>query len=538
MEPYDHGMKENKGKNNLKNHMTHCQVRAYVVIESMKTIAELETIIINQAKIIDSLTLENKLLHQKVNAILKKYFGCNKSEKLNFDQLELFNSLEISHKKGDSNKNESLNKNISSQKTDKKKVERKIRALPNNLPKKENIIIPDEVKENPDAYRYIGEEISVELDINPQQLFKRVTIRKKYVKIDSPYSPPIIGALPLKLIEKSYASAGLLTHIIISKYLLHLPLYRIEKRFKEQYQVELSRKTMSNWLAITSNWLKPIYLAMKDEVKSHGYMQIDETPITYLSEFGAKKGYFWVFTNPSGNRVFEWHTGRAHTCLNDMLINYIGLVHCDAYSAYECYSKKNKNIKLLLCWAHARRKFYDAINECPEEASWFLKQIQHLYYIEKYLRKNHSSPKIRTVVRQANAIMILNRIKKALDLKLLKHTRKSSLMHKAIVYSLSHWKMLFEYVNHGNAEIDNNLVENAIRPTAIGKKNWLFIGHPEAGEKSAIIYSFLETCRAHNINANEYILDVLSKLPTMRSSEFVNYTPLKWLERKKTLEAA
>jgi transposase len=505
-------------------------------IEELKEIiSKQQSIIDSQAKIIESLRTENTLLHQKVNYLVKKYFGGNKSEKLDLNQIELFEVVDFSEPSGSTNYKNTALKNNFSDKNLKKKDRKIIRSLPDNIPEKEEILIPEEVEKEPDAYRFIGEERTVELDIQQQQLFKRVIVRKKYVRKDSPYEPPIIEPLPPRLIEKSIASPGLLTHIILLKYLYHLPLYRIEKMFKEQYGVELTRKVMSHWLALTSNWLKLIYHAMKEEIKKHGYLQIDETPVKYLSELGSRKGFFWVYTYPKGNRIYEWHTGRAHTCLKEMLKDFKGIVHSDGFRVYDKYFTDYGGIILLLCWAHARRKFYEAIEESPGEANWFLIQIQNLYRIETRLNENHSPPKIREIIRQSESAMILNRIKKALDLKLLKHTRNTSLMHVAITYAHSRWEKLVEYIYHGIAEIDNNGVERAIRPTAIGKKNWLFIGHPEAGEKSAILYSIIETCRAYKINPGEYLKDVLSKLPTMKNTEVHNYTPSKWLERKNSV---
>ncbi len=493
-----------------------------------KIISEQAKLIKEQSLIIDQLTVENKLLRQKTDFLLKRYFGGSKSEKINFDQLELFKNssfLGFEQKPVD---NISKNKN----KQSKKKV-RKQQKLPDNLPEKQNIIIPEEVKKDPDSFRCIGEECSTILDISPSQIIKVTTIRKKFVRKNNPYSPPIIADLPAKLIEKSFASPSLLTYIIISKYLYHLPLYRLEKKFKDQHAITLSRKTMSDWVAVTADWLKMIYLAMKEEVKKGKYLQIDETPVKYMTPYGSKKGFFWVYITPSGNRIFEWHTGRSHTCLDGMLSDYHGVIHSDDYGAYDCYIKKHNNIILLLCWAHARRRFHEALESYPDEAKWFLKQIQNLYLIEKRLRLNNVSPKLKEIIRQNESSMILKRIKKAFILKLPKHTRKTDLLRKAISYALNGWGKLTEYINHGVAEIDNNLVENAIRPVALGKKNWLFIGHPEAGEKSAIIYSILESCKAHGINSSKYLQDVLTRLPSMKNHEAADYTPAKWATRKK-----
>jgi hypothetical protein len=243
-----------------------------------------------------------------------------------------------------------------------------------------------------------------------------------------------------------------------------------------------------------------------------------------------------VYNNPGGDVLYEWHTSRAAECLEDMLDGFEGTVQSDGYSAYTSYAKGHDGIDLAGCWAHARRKFHEALEEEPKVAGWFVNQIAHLYKIEAELRTMNASAKIRGVTRSAQSGMVLDRISKALRRKLPAYLPQSQ-MGKAISYAIGHWDQLLRYRDNGVLEIDNNLVENAIRPTALGKKNWLFFGAPEAGERSAVIYTILETCRCYGINQYEYLRDVLTRLPSMKITEVDQLLPANWLAARKTRAA-
>ena len=244
--------------------------------------------------------------------------------------------------------------------------------------------------------------------------------------------------------------------------------------------------------------------------------------------------------------LYEWHTGRGADCLEEMLEEFGGTVQTDGYGAYDSYVKKRRlqiaegedkpPIVPAACWAHARRRFHEALAECPTQAGWVMRQIQHLYRIEAELREAGAGPALRAAVRASQSLMVLRRIEKALRLKLTAH-RPTSQMGKAIGYTLSLWEPLLVYVNDGRIEIDNNLVENAIRPTAIGKKNYLFFGHPEAGERSAILYTLLENCRREGINPQEYLQDVLARRITTPLSKIGELTPANWAATRRAKAA-
>ncbi|MEK7353625.1 MAG: IS66 family transposase [Chloroflexota bacterium] len=475
------------------------------------------------------------LLNQKIQLLLKRIFG-RKSEKLDSAQLELLLAGLQENVVATPENNEpdpSPDKPRSTKKRDKSKP-----TLPADLPTERIVIDPPEVKANPENYKLIGEEVTEELDISPTKYFRRLIVRRKYTSRIEREEAPIIAELPARPIENSIATAGLLADIATQKYGDHIPLYRQERIMREMYGINLPRKTMADWMGATAEWLRPIHKLIGEGVRSSGYMQIDETPVTYLQaeEGGSSKGYFWVFHRPGGDIYFEWHTSRASDCLDDMLKDFKGMVQSDAYPGYACYARKQESIKLVGCWAHTRRKFNEALKESPRIAAWFLRQIGNLYDVERMAREKRFGPNLRQACRAAGSRMILARIKKALEMKKQKYL-PGGLTGKAISYALNNWDELIVYCEDGQLEIDNNFVENAIRPTAVGKKNWLFIGHPDAGDRSAIIYTILACCRRLNINAREYLTDVLSCLPSMKMSEVATLTPVNWLAARTKIAA-
>jgi transposase len=442
-----------------------------------------------------------RVLKQKLQYILNQYFG-SKSEKIHPDQLLLdlgTDDVAVGAPEAPLEVEE-----VASPRK-KKKRKKLAERLPDDLPIEECTIEPENVLATPELYKRIGEEIFDELDIVPAKFFIRRIIRPKYIKIDDRSLAPIIAPAPKRIIDNSYASIGLLTYIILSKYCDHLPLYRLEQIFMSRYGVEISRKTMSDWMYRVSQMLALIYDSMREELRGMDYLQIDETPVKYQNPGNGRcsKGYLWVYLAPKKAVLFDWHTSRASTCLETMLSNFNGIVQSDGYSAYTFFKKENPEavIELAACWAHARRKFYDARNE-SYFAAQIIKDISKLYRIEKQLREE---PELnRKDVRQEQSIPILDEIEEKLRDEQSKFMPKS-LTRTAIDYTLKLWEKLNVYTNHSEVEIDNNLVENAIRPTAIGKKNWLFFGSASAGQNSAVLYSLIETCRKLNINPHEYL---------------------------------
>lgn len=411
--------------------------------------------------------------------------------------------------------------------------------IPENLPTEDVIIDPEEVTAEPQAFKCIGEEITQELDVIPPRYIRRRLIRRKYVRRAERSAAPIIAPLPPRLIVGGFAGIGLVTDIALQKYMDHVPLYRQEQILRMRYGIELSRKTMCDWIGQVAWWLKPIYHHIGQELRRGHYLQIDETPIRYCRAEGggSKQGYLWVYHRPGGAVLYEWHTSRAAECLDTMLADFGGTIQSDGYIGYQSYVKARRRqiaqgaakspLVPAACWAHARRMVHEALSESPGQAGWLIRQIQNLYRIEESLREQRAGPALREALRCSQSTMILRRIEKMLRVKLPAH-RPTSPMGQAIEYILGLWEPLSVYAKDGHIEIDNNLVENAIRPTAIGKKNFLFFGAPDAGERSAILYTLLENCKREGINPREYLHDVLSRRPATPLEQIDQLTPANW----------
>ena len=470
----------------------------------------------------EELLLENRQLRQKNQFLLQRLFG-RTSEKIDPHQLELLLGYSPAATPDDDDD------------PPKPPTPPRPRAprdckprLPENLPTEEIVIDPEAVKQNPSAYQCIGEEVTEELDVTPTRYFRRRIIRRKFTSKINRALPPIVAPLAPRLVPGGFATPGLITDILIKKYVDHLPLYRQESILHTRHGIDIPRQTMSEWVRLGAGWLRLIYQHVREDLKKCGYLQVDETPVRYCGAEaeGSRQGYFWVFNHPGGEVLFEWHTGRGGGCLKGMLQEFRGNVQSDGYVVYASFAKEHGGIDLSACWAHARRKFDEAETDSPALVCWLLHQIRLMYRTEHALRGK--GPKLRQAVRSAESGMCLARIGKVLRLKLGQH-RPTSLTGKAIAYTLGLWQELERFRDDGRLEIDNNLVENAIRPTAIGKRNWLFIGHPDAGERSAILYTILANCRRLGINPREYLLDVLTRLPSLTNQQTRELTPRNWL---------
>jgi transposase len=401
-----------------------------------------------------------------------------------------------------------------------------------NIPVKETVIIePEEVKANPEAFVQIGEERTFEIDIIAPQLFKREIVRPKYKSIKDTSRAPIIAAAPERAVMGGYASAGLLAWIALSKYVDHQPLYRLEKQ-SERWGANIPRQTMADWIRITAEWLEPIYKRMHQRLLEGSYLQVDETPVRCNDpdekNAGTKEGWLWVVSRPGSDVVFDWRLSRKHGELTSLVEGFSGILQSDAYAAYFGYAKNHPEVKWVGCWAHARRKFFEAKSEDPKAVAFVLRIIGWMYETEALMDSHKLSAERRAYHRKKFYPRKLYWLKKVVIGLRAKVLPKSGL-GKASDYMLKYWEPLVAHIEHGETRIDNNLVENAIRPSAIGKKNWLFIGHPEAGQRSAIIYSIVVSCQGRGIDPLEYMRDVLTKLPKMTTKDDLDaLTPALW----------
>jgi transposase len=471
-----------------------------------------------------------ELLRQKMDVLIRRVFG-RSSEKLDASQLDLFLiSQESESGKVDAS---SLEEADPRHEPKARRGARCRERWPADLPVVEEIIDPKEVQKAPQDWRLIGAEVSEQLDYEPGRFLRRRLVRRKYVRRENPEAAPVIAALPPSLQERCIATPGLLAQIIVSKYCDHLPLYRQEAIFGNRHGVHLPRQNMARWMELAADWLRPIYEHIRTGVMAGGYLQIDETPIRYLSpgHGQTKLGYLWTTLSPGGDVVYHWETSRGADCLKKAIAaDFQGTLQCDAYVAYGSFVKKHeRNITLAGCWAHVRRNFYEAREQTPQRCGWILRQIGHLYRIEENLRRSHAGPRKRSAVRVSQSRPICQRLHRALVLfKKSPRYLPRSAFGQAIDYALSNWPLLGVYLEDGRIEIDNNLVENSIRPTALGKKNWLFFGDADAGQRSAILYTIIESCRCRGIDPQAYLRDVLTRLPSMTNWQVKHITPEAW----------
>jgi len=483
---------------------------------------------------VELLRRENQLLRQKIDLLVKRVFGSS-SEQLDPAQMQLLLQGRQSLAPAAEVPPVAAPKAKPAQPSHRESKPR----VPENLPVVEEVLDPDAVKAEPEAWRCIGQEVSEQLDYEPGRFLCRRTIRRKYVHRQDQDQPPVIAPLPACLQERGLAAPGLLAHVLVSKYGDHLPLYRQEQIYRQRHGVDLPRQTLARWVELAADWLRPIYEQIRTGVMAGGYVQVDETPIQFLEPGHGKtrQGYFWTCSRPGGDVVFRWETSRGAQCLNNLIpSDFRGVIQCDAYSAYRSFAESRQGaIQLTGCWAHVRRKIYDAVEQSPRAAAWLLGQIQQLYAVESALRDQHAGPNLRAAFRASHSKPVVQRLERALiRLRASHRYLPQSLLGQAMDYALGQWPLLTTFLENGRLEIDNNLVENAIRPTAIGKKNWLFVGEAGAGQRGAIIYSIIETCRRRGVDPDAYLRDVLSRLPKMTNHQIPEVTPEAWAKSRRS----
>jgi transposase len=338
-----------------------------------------------------------------------------------------------------------------------------------------------------------------------------------------------IAPLPPQVVAQGQAGASLVAQVILGKYADHLPLYRQQQQF-ERLGLNFPRQTLCDWVEKGAAWLQAIVREMKRELLAGDYLQVDETPVRVMDpevKGRCATGYLWVAGVPGGDVIFEFHPGRGKEYAQQLLGDFQGHLQRDGYGVYSSLAASDPGLIGVGCWAHARRKFVDAVEERPQEAGVIVTELRKLYLIERHARDEGLDPEQRLSLRREMSAPMVAALKPQLEA-LLPGCLPQSPLGKAIKYTLSEWEPLTRYLENGRLEIDNNLTENAIRPSAVGKKNWLFIGHPEAGWRSAVIYSVIVSCQRRGIEPWEYLSDVLQRLPAMKQSEVASLLPHCW----------
>lgn len=396
--------------------------------------------------------------------------------------------------------------------------------LPEHLERREIIIEPAQVTE---GCKKIGEEITEELEYEPGKLFVNRYVRPKYVKPNN--EGVIIAPMIDRPLPKAIVGPGLLAQIIIDKYVDHLPLYRQMERFKRE-GINIPYSTIGDWIKNGCMLIESLYASLEKLIVRSNYLHADESPIKVLDKDKkgtTHRGYYWVYHNSIDGLVwFNYQEGRGREGPQKVLKEFKGYLQTDGYAVYDFF-KEEKGITVLHCMAHARRMFYEAKENNKAVAEYALEQIGLLYAIERKAKGQQLDPEQILQLRQTEAVPILESLGKWMKESYLKVLPKSTI-GKALGYSITRWTELMRYATDGKLNIDNNPVENSIRPVAIGRKNYLFAGSHEAAKRSAMLYSLMGTCKLHGINPFIWLRDVLQRIATHPINKIEELLPHKW----------
>ena len=411
----------------------------------------------------------------------------------------------------------------------KRRPRRTTRSVPVEMEVQTTVLEPPACSKCGEHGVEIGREVSEQVDLIPAKLILRRTVRIKHKHgCGCECDRIVIAPLPPRILPASKLGLGLAVFILLSKYDDHLALYTLERIFRERHGVILPRQQMVQWIEHLAGLLRLIVDRMWARMKQKDYLQIDETPVRVLDpevKGKAARGYLWFFAQPEGDVYLVFDRGRSHEVPLQALAGFQGLFQSDDFSAYETLLKKLPGLRRAGCATHCRRKFYEAALQGDRQAIWVIGQFRDLYRIEDEARE--MAPESRQKLRTEQAPRIWAEMKARAE-QLQPQNLPQSLLGKAIRYFLHEYAALMIDMERADYQIDNNLVEGDIRPSCVGKKRWLFIGHPQAGWRSAVIYSIIQSCRRRGIDPQEYLTDVLSRLPGMKNTEIDVLLPEFW----------
>lgn len=381
-------------------------------------------------------------------------------------------------------------------------------ALPEHLPVEEIEIHPEgDLSE----MVCIGKEVTEELECEPARFFIRRYIRYKYAAKNG--GGIQTGALPERVIDKGIPGAGLLATILTDKYIDHLPLYRQKQRFARE-NIPIASSTIEGWVKQALERLEPLYQQLKFDIKAKGYLQVDETSIKVLEsdkKGACHLGWYWVYHSPlDGLVLMDYQPTRGAKGSKDMLAHFGGYLQSDGYAVYEKIGQQQQ-VTPVACWAHARREFERALDNDQTRASKALALIQQLYAVERKAKEEQLNAEQIKSLRLDQALPVLNELGKWIFAEI-KNTLPKSQIGKAMRYAMDRWDKLSAYLQDGNLQIDNNATENAIRPIALGRKNYLFAGTHEAAARAGMIYSFFAICKKHEVNPFHWLKYALQNI--------------------------
>ena len=476
----------------------------------------------------DQLLLDYESIKSQLSELQRMIFG-SKSERFipSIDgQIDLFTGTSLSKYVKQEKQEINYTRTVST-----KKKQKPIRTeIPPHLPRIEEIIEPTEIEL---GSKKIGEEITEILEYNPANIYVRRIIRPKYAMPKN--MGVVIAPMPSLPIPRSNAGAGMLAYISVSKFIDHLPFYRQIQMFKRQ-GLNLSPSTIGGWFNATCTLMEPLYHTLEKHVlRNSEYLQADESPIGVQDSHkkgSLHKGYMWLFRNPKNSLVlFVYNKGRSRAAPEKVLENFTGTLQTDGYKVYQALNTKG-DITLLGCMAHARRYFEKSLNNDTSRSEYVLKQMQRLYAMERNAKEREVNFKTLKRYRQIYALPVLNKMETRLK-EMSYEVLPKSLIGKAIAYTLNIYPNLKRYVEDGKYEIDNNNIENAVRPLALGRKNYLFAGSHQSAQHAAMMYSFFASCKANNVNPYTWLNDILNRLPEYKANKIEELLPHNWTREEK-----
>jgi transposase len=372
----------------------------------------------------------------------------------------------------------------------------------------------------------MGTEVTEELDWQPASFYVTEHVRVKYACRHCEENV-VIAPLPPRAIEKGRPGPGLLAHVLVSKYADHQPLNRMES-ILARHGIEISRSTMCDWVRDSAQLLRPIVKELKKEILESLVLHTDATGVLCQENSQSRKtrkAHLWAWVGDQREVVYDFTLTKEESEPRRFLGEWCGHLQCDAASNYHEVLASGKVIEVG-CWAHARRRFVDALASDTARASRILALVQMLYHVEAEAR-GLDPPSIRAL-RQAKSRPILERIREEVELAG-KTVLPKSALGDALGYVRNQWHALVRFVDDGRLAIDNNAAERALRAVAVGRKNWLFTGSPDGGRRAATIYSLVGTCKLLGIEPFEYLRNVLERLPTHSADRVAELTPRNWL---------
>lgn len=467
-------------------------------------------------------------LQNQLDWFKRHTFG-RRSEKLDANQLALFEGIADTEQQEEDTSEQSDPTPANVVKNSKNHRNGR-RPLPAHLPRerieyhppKEELVCPCCGQ----AKQVMGEEVTEELDHVPASFVVRQHVRFKYV-CKHCQEGVVIADLPPRPIEKGRPGTGLLAHVLTSKYCDHLPLHRQQGIFK-RHGVVIHRSTMCDWVRDCAHLLVPIVRYMKQTILQSKIINTDDTPVPILdaSRTETRRGYLWAYIGDRRTVVFDYTPTHSRDGPVAFLGDYAGYVQADAYKGYDAFFE-NGDATEVGCWAHTRRKFYDARTTDPRRAHEILALIGKLYDIEREAKQNELNALAIRGLRQQHSKAILAEISPRLEDWSIEVLPKSPI-GQAVSYARGQWNALNQYLDDGNLDIDNNLAERVLRTVAIGRRNWMFAGSDAGAERAAVIYSLVATCKLCHIDPFAYLRDILDRVSTHPASRIAELTPSGW----------